>query len=768
MIQIAQANCQSPPIVDGSGKPAGGNIQPGDSETEFKEVLRKEKSKEEEVNTNSAAAVLAGNYKTALPLNEPQPLQSFPEGLLDDLQSVDQVMEQTDPVQKASGDQVSGEAVMVLASDIAKTDVVNLDETASIQGSPDPSRITSVSTGQGQQIQQTFNQPENMKLQVEASHQALAPTSTEMPVNDSSELRKPSITMPSSGDTVKQMSEPAIPVEYQSGTAIHIEYEAAAPSEVSVEPGKDGIPTQTGISAAEDQKQVGSNPGETQSRQPISVKESAGWTTSPEGKTGSSDPAIITEPAMDNSATARPSSVGFQRENSGEYGEKIEVSTDDLSVKPEQYQTTGKSSEKGNDTNHPVTSVEAQSKPSTKVEPLEMGLGDVKNIHDSTTFAQEKITSEAFNGLDTTESLIRMNALESDPEPAVYQTTENDLPVSATKTSDLPVEGEDAQTVERVMAQVSELAGQERAHSQNEMGKMTSEEPDLNIKAEMAASGSEELKRSSQQSVFSNSSGDQIEANTFSEKLNTTGATGSAQGEGKPNSATASDLPLREIKGGDAAQFSVQEDGKVIQTTYTNTQEPKSNSKEEAIAPIQQGKVQSMADNVEPGVMSAEVFASSMKQGISLHSSMENPSEMSGAHIQQIVNEVNQTLQAGKTVVRIQLQPENMGKIDIRLSSDASGLGVTIMAEHASTRRLLESQTDILRQSLENAGLHLSHMNFGMKGQEGQSERPFYQNDQSQTSRNWFQKPWRESETGKYTEAPQRMTLQSTSIDYRI
>jgi flagellar hook-length control protein FliK len=164
----------------------------------------------------------------------------------------------------------------------------------------------------------------------------------------------------------------------------------------------------------------------------------------------------------------------------------------------------------------------------------------------------------------------------------------------------------------------------------------------------------------------------------------------------------------------------------------------------------------------------AEVFTSSMTQNVNLFSSVKNPSEVSTLPIQQIVNEVDQSLQTGQNVVRIQLHPENLGKIDIRLSSDASGLGINIMAENASTKRLLESQVEILRQSLDNAGLHLSHMNFGMKGQEGQGERQFYQNDPSNVSQNWFQKPWHESETGKYSDPPQRMSLQLTSIDYRI
>lgn len=143
-------------------------------------------------------------------------------------------------------------------------------------------------------------------------------------------------------------------------------------------------------------------------------------------------------------------------------------------------------------------------------------------------------------------------------------------------------------------------------------------------------------------------------------------------------------------------------------------------------------------------------------------------SKLTPAHIQQIAHEVDLSQQSGKSFVRIQLHPQDLGAIDIHLSSDAQGVGITIMTEHASTGRLLEGQMDALRQSLSDAGLHLTHMNFSMKGQGDQGARQYYQNHPMGSNRGWFQKSWNDNGNDKYSLPRQAVSLTSSSIDYLV
>ena len=145
-----------------------------------------------------------------------------------------------------------------------------------------------------------------------------------------------------------------------------------------------------------------------------------------------------------------------------------------------------------------------------------------------------------------------------------------------------------------------------------------------------------------------------------------------------------------------------------------------------------------------------------------------NTPRITPAHIMQIAQEVEQSVQTGKSVIRIQLHPQDLGAIDIHLSSDARGVGITIMTEHASTGRLLESQMDSLRQSLNDAGLNLTQMNFGMKGNGGQNAGQSYQPNSQQANRTWFQRSWRDDSTLKDAVLARQLTLTSSQVDLRV
>jgi flagellar hook-length control protein FliK len=326
---------------------------------------------------------------------------------------------------------------------------------------------------------------------------------------------------------------------------------------------------------------------------------------------------------------------------------------------------------------------------------------------------------------------------------------------------------------EASIAQGMEPARQEKAVSQNELERLILTDPELQGNSEVATTiGNEENKKTVQKSSSPDGSSAAIEKNETenSQKKQDFSASMPAvkMKEKSIGAASAYAQYASDIKGNDAVKFSLQEGGKQNKDLNGNIQTSQNPNKEKIATPAQPAKAQDLAGSIDTGVTGAQVFTSSLKQNVNLFPTLNNTSEVSTLHIQQIVKEVDQSLQAGKNVIHIQLHPENLGKIDIRLSSDASGLGINIIAENASTKRMLENQVDILKQSLNNAGLHLSQMNFGMKGQEGQYERQFYQNDPSNVSKNWFQKPWRESEVGKYNDTPQRMTLQLTTIDYQI
>lgn len=66
--------------------------------------------------------------------------------------------------------------------------------------------------------------------------------------------------------------------------------------------------------------------------------------------------------------------------------------------------------------------------------------------------------------------------------------------------------------------------------------------------------------------------------------------------------------------------------------------------------------------------------------------------------------------------VRMQLEPANLGTMDIDLSLKGNVVAATVGVSNQDVRALLESGLPRLRESLESAGLQLSGWNFGQAG----------------------------------------------------
>jgi flagellar hook-length control protein FliK len=761
MIQIAQANCQSPPIVDGSGKPVGCNLQPGNAENEFKEVLRKEKSKDD-VDPDAEAAVLAGNSMAAMPVNETQHMLNLVESVSDALQGIVPDVSATFLAVEESDTPDNGDVAGMIANNATNRDMAKSVEVVSNQDSTNPLTIESAPTGQDQQIQLPFTQP-GMISQDEAMTQQAVPTLKQMPVNIEPEEGTPIDMTTASSDSAGSVT-PTRTVEFQSGIAISIDYES---EKVDGSPytGNRAEIFQTTIPIVQAQQEGKPEPVETQqipmdSSHGSEVRKSSQVAESTNAKTSKNS-----DPIKANSTSEQSFVVQQQPTNSSEFVSEAKASVIAEHKKSEQnlpvvdlQKTVEKTTEKAADAGQADMQVNTQGKQATKDGSLNMGW---ENNNNTVQSAQVRATVEAATGSDNTEQML-------------VTITENKAePVPDVKSEPFWGEVETEQTNEVSITQRSELSQKEKVVSQNEMAQMVSIDSEQQVKSEVAATvGNEEIKKPAQKSSSPNGLNNAVEKSKTGiplEELNiTTSIPATPMKEKSEGVAAVYAQYDSETKGNDTVQFSLQEGGKLHQDLNGNIQASQNPGKEKIVISTQPTKVQDQTGNKETGMMDTEVFTSFMTQNVNLFSSTRNTSEVSTLHIQQIVNEVDQSLQAGKNVIRIQLHPENLGKIDIRLSSDASGLGINIMAENASTKQLLESQVEILRQSLDNAGLHLSHMNFGMKGQEGQNERQFYQNNPLNVSQSWLQKPWRESETEKYSDTPQRMSLQLTSIDYRI
>jgi flagellar hook-length control protein FliK len=87
--------------------------------------------------------------------------------------------------------------------------------------------------------------------------------------------------------------------------------------------------------------------------------------------------------------------------------------------------------------------------------------------------------------------------------------------------------------------------------------------------------------------------------------------------------------------------------------------------------------------------------------------------------MQQVIDGIKKMSNDGQTTLKLQLHPENMGKIDIRLVSKPDGLQVFITSDKSSTNQALESNLSQLRDSLLSAGVKIGGMNVGQQQHQG-------------------------------------------------
>ena len=152
-----------------------------------------------------------------------------------------------------------------------------------------------------------------------------------------------------------------------------------------------------------------------------------------------------------------------------------------------------------------------------------------------------------------------------------------------------------------------------------------------------------------------------------------------------------------------------------------------------------------------------------MKAAEKLSANRNDPANMNV--IEQITSQVKARIKSGETSISMQLNPGELGKIEVQMTHSAQGVSVSFITEQASTGQLLESQMSQLRQSLKEAGVQLTNLNISQHhqpNQEGGSFKqgqPFVQNPRRDVS---------QPEESAERMRPQRLGGQTSEIDYLI
>lgn len=104
--------------------------------------------------------------------------------------------------------------------------------------------------------------------------------------------------------------------------------------------------------------------------------------------------------------------------------------------------------------------------------------------------------------------------------------------------------------------------------------------------------------------------------------------------------------------------------------------------------------------------------------------------------VQQTFNQLEGMIQSGQKTLRVQLYPENLGHIELRVTSQNGSLQVVILADSSVTQQALQQHARDLQQTLQQSGVNLTGLTVGQRGDQEQSFSESYRAYQQQTKTN--------------------------------
>jgi hypothetical protein len=110
------------------------------------------------------------------------------------------------------------------------------------------------------------------------------------------------------------------------------------------------------------------------------------------------------------------------------------------------------------------------------------------------------------------------------------------------------------------------------------------------------------------------------------------------------------------------------------------------------------------------------LFKTEVQEGIAIQGTRSHPA---ATPVQQLVRAVDLLVRMDQSSMRVQLYPESLGRIEVRITQGPQGTGVLMVAEQPQTERLLLTSLNELRQSLAQAGVQLAELAIGQQNARG-------------------------------------------------
>ena len=172
----------------------------------------------------------------------------------------------------------------------------------------------------------------------------------------------------------------------------------------------------------------------------------------------------------------------------------------------------------------------------------------------------------------------------------------------------------------------------------------------------------------------------------------------------------------------------------------------------------------------------AEPAASTISPGVvhermrmdPINGKINEPARLAEAQTTEILRQISRQVAGlsgtGSQSIRIQLHPEDLGQIDLKITTGSLGTHVTLIADQSTTGKLLETHIDQLKQTLADAGIQMANVHVGQQSDQRSFRDPQYGQNAARQNSGYSPSSNTPSEEAPLGQSQSRSSL----VDYRI
>lgn len=143
--------------------------------------------------------------------------------------------------------------------------------------------------------------------------------------------------------------------------------------------------------------------------------------------------------------------------------------------------------------------------------------------------------------------------------------------------------------------------------------------------------------------------------------------------------------------------------------------------------------------NTQPTVTNTYTYTNSQQQEIVVNEIVSNAKASTAANVKEVINQIVEKIKvdikSDSTEMKLSLKPETLGELSLKITTQNGVVGAQLIAENQQVKDIIQSNLNVLKDSLQQMGLSVNEISVSVKQQESDTKQQFAQNQQKSKRR---------------------------------